>query len=183
MHRGLANSTHRTYRAGLNRYLSFCHAYNVLTPFPASEVMLCYFVVFLARQGLAPTTIRTYLAAIHHAQIARELPEMRQGGLPRLQLVQTGIRRERALQASQQTAARLPITTDDLQSVWLTGPVRHENAMMWAASSACFFGFFRAGEITVPSAMEFDAAVHLAWGDVSVNATTPPSMVRIFLKL
>lgn len=147
--------------------------------------MLCYFVVFLARQGLAPTTIRTYLAAIRHAQIARGLPEMRQGGLPRLQLVQTGIRRERALQGTQQMAARLPITTDVLRrlhSVWLTGPVRHDNAMMWAASSACFFGFFRAGEITVPSATEFDAAVHLAWGDVSVNATAPPSMVRIFLK-
>ena len=38
-------------------------------PFPVSESLLCYFVASLARQGLTPTTIQTYLAAVFHAQI------------------------------------------------------------------------------------------------------------------
>ena len=38
-------------------------------PFPVSESLLCYFVASLARQGLAPTTIQTYLAVVYHAQI------------------------------------------------------------------------------------------------------------------
>ena len=46
----------------------------------------------------------------------------------------------------------------------------------------CFFGFFRAGELTVPSASAFDPAVHLAWGDVAADENQPPSMVRVFLK-
>ena len=43
-----------------------------------------------------------------------------------------------------------------------------------------FFGFFRAGEITVPSASMFDPAVHLTWGDVAISADY--RMVRVFLK-
>ena len=66
-HRSVADSTSRTYKSGLNRYLSFCHKYNVPSPLPASESLLCYFVVELARQGLAPGTIKTYLAAVRHA--------------------------------------------------------------------------------------------------------------------
>lgn len=138
----------------------------------------------LARQGLAPTTISTYLAAIRHAQITRGLPEMRQAGLQRLQLVRTGTRQERALQGAQQSVHLLitPEILHRLRAIWLAEPVRFDSGMLWAASSVCFFGFFRAGEITVPTATEFDTAVHLLWGDVSVNAATPPSMVRVFLK-
>ena len=44
--------------------------------------------------------------------------------------------------------------------------------------TTCFFGFFRAGEITVPAAEAFDPAVHLAWGDVAIS--TPA--LRIILK-
>ena len=184
VHRGLAESTHRTYRTGLNRYLSFCHVYGVTTPFPVSELVLCYFVVSLARQGLAPTSIKTYVAAVRHAQITRGLPEMRQAAWPRLQLVQAGIRRERAHHGPPQTP-RMPITADilrRLRAVWMVPPVRDDDCMLWAAASACFFGFFRAGELTVPTASAFDAAVHLAWGDVAVDNADPPSMIRIFLR-
>ena len=75
--------------------MSFTTVYNVSPPFPASELVLCYFVVSLARQGLALATIKTHLAAVRHAQITRGLPAIKQGELPRLQLVQTGVRRER----------------------------------------------------------------------------------------
>ena len=146
--------------------------------------MLCYFVVSLARQGLAPTSIKTYLAAVRHAQITRGLPEMRQAALPRLQLVQAGIRWERAHHGPPQTP-RLPITADilrRLRAVWMAPPARDDDCMMWAAAAACFFGFFRAGELTVPTATAFDAAVHLAWGDVAVDEADPPAMVRVFLK-
>ena len=61
-------------------------------------------------------------------------------------------------------------------------PARDDDCMMWGAAAACFFGFFRAGELTVPTATAFDAAVHLAWGDVAVDAADPPAMVRVFLK-
>ena len=54
--------------------------------------------------------------------------------------------------------------------------------MLWAAALSCFFGFFHAGEITVPSATAFDPAAYLAWGDVSSDNDHHPSVIRFFLK-
>ena len=152
-HRGLADTTHRTYKAGVNRYLSFCTSYNIIPPFAASETVLCYFVVFL---GLAPGTMRTYLAAVRHEQIVRGMPEIRQCQLPRLHLVQAGVRRERALQG-ETGRQRLPITIDILCRLQfhLLCPAGVD-VMLWDAWSSCFFGHFCSGEITVPSARAFE---------------------------
>ena len=163
--RGLADSTDRAYRAGVNRYISFCCLYNVLNQFPVSESMLCYFVVALAREGLAPSTIKTYLAAVRHTRIERGSPDLREGSsLPRLHMVQNGIRRHSAEQGPP-PAQRLPITPailNQIRGVLLHEPIRFEDKLIWAAAATCFFGFFQAGEITVPTETSFDPTVHLA---------------------
>ena len=170
----------------MKRFLSFCQSYNVSAPFPVDESLLCYFVAALAEQGLAPTTIKTYLAAVRNAQITRGLPEPRQGStLPRLRLLQMGVRRVRAEQGLPPSRPRLPITPDILRRIWsLWGPQssNRDIVMLWAAAVTCFFGFFRAGEITIPTASAFDAAVHLAWGDVACDSMQNPTSIRIYLK-
>ena len=75
---GIADSTRRTYQSGLNRYLSFCYVFGVAAPFPVSEALLCYFVTSLAREGVAPSTVRTYLAVVRHAQVVRGHPGPRE---------------------------------------------------------------------------------------------------------
>ena len=55
-----------------------------------------------------------------------------------------------------------------------------DERMLWAAAKACFFGFFRAGEITVPSDSAFDSAVHLSFADVAVDNLAQP---KIHLKV
>ena len=40
----IAPSTQRSYRAGVNRCMSFCNAFNVTRPLPASESLLCCYV-------------------------------------------------------------------------------------------------------------------------------------------
>lgn len=144
---------------------------------------MCYFVTFLAREGLAPATIQTYLAAVRHAQIMRGYPEPREvSSLPRLRLVQTGVRRARA-DSGPATPPRLPITPAILRRIrphCLPASPGYEECLLWAAATTCFFGFFRAGEITVPSAAAFDPAVHLAWGDVAISENR--QVVRVFLK-
>ena len=169
----------------MNHYISFRFLYYIADPFPVDEDMLCYFVVLLARDGLAPATIKTYLAAVRHAQIERGFPDLREASsLPQLQLVQQGVRRERA-ERGPPPLGRLPITPAILgrmRRVLLHRPETYEATMIWAAATTCFFGFFRVGEITVPSVTAFDQAVHLAWGDMSTDAGSPPSKVRVFLK-
>ena len=97
--------------------LNFC-CMRGATPFPVSESLLCYFVAALAHQGLAPSTIRTYVAGVRHAQIVRGLPEPREhSNLPRLRLVQAGVQRARAEQGHARVRQRLPVTPAHLRLV------------------------------------------------------------------
>ena len=55
--------------------------------------------------------------------------------------------------------------------------------MLWAAASLCFFGFFRSGEITVPSLTSFDTSKHLAWGDIALDSIDNPQTLKVHLKI
>ena len=82
--------------------------------------------------------------------------------------------------------SRLPITTPIMRKLYAAlsqHPPSHDRVMLWAACSLCFFGFFRAGEITVPSQSGFDRARYLAWSDVSVDSRIHPSVLQIHLKV
>jgi len=54
--------------------------------------------------------------------------------------------------------------------------------MPWAACCLAFYGFSRAGKLTVPSDSSFDVSVYLAWGDVGVDDQVHPSVLSIILK-
>ena len=96
--KGVADSTHRTYQSAVSKFHTFCSLYNIISPFPVSESILCYFTTYLACQNLCPQTIKTYLAGIRHMQVALGLPEPRVfSSLPRLKLVQAGVQRTHAL--------------------------------------------------------------------------------------
>ena len=140
----------------------------------------------MAKEGLAPATLKTYLAGIRRTQIIRGLPEPGSTSLPRLRLLQSGVARKRAFRPGGPTRQRLPITPQllgEILRVWAAGSIsEHDKAMFSAAASLCFYGFFRAGEITIHSTTAFDARVHLAWGDVAVDDATPPSSIRAHLK-
>ncbi len=45
------------------------------------RTLLCRFIAGLAKEGLAPSTLKTYLSGIRHAQIMRGLPVPVQAGL------------------------------------------------------------------------------------------------------
>ena len=191
-HLGLAASTHKAYRAAVNRFSTFCIRHDITHPFPVNELLLCRFIASLAQEGLSPATLKTYLAGIRHAQVMRGFPEPAYpAGMPRLKLLQTGVARDRANHRTGGTGReRLPITPQLLEGllrVWSapkgnTPAEARDRAMLRAAATTCFFGFFRSGEITVPTQTAFDTRIHLAWGDVALDDAKPPSMVRIHLK-
>lgn len=54
--------------------------------------------------------------------------------------------------------------------------------MLWSAMLLCFFGFFRAGELTIPSTSSYDEATHLSWGDVALDDIRNPSTIKVRLK-
>ena len=118
-------------------------------------------------------------------QVTLGLPEPRAfSSLPRLKLVQSGIQRTHA-QRARPPKVRMPITPGilrQMQAQWSPGASDPDVIMIWAASTFCFFGFFRAGEITVPSLASFKPERHLSWGYVGVDNPSDPKMLRVVLK-
>jgi len=79
---GITTTTRKTYQFILPRFTDFCSRYNVLTSFPESESLLCYYASFLATDRLSP---QVYLDAIHYMQITMGLPEPQEfSSMPRL---------------------------------------------------------------------------------------------------
>ena len=158
--------------------------YSILTPFPVSESLLCYFATHLACQQLSPQTIKVYMAAIRYMQITMGLPEPREyTSMPRLRLVQSGIQRAHA--SRQTTKIRLPITPAiliRLKEHWTPRKSEPDIVMLWAAAVLCFFGFFQAGEITIPTISGFEESKHLAWGDIAIDDVHNPQSLRVHLK-
>ena len=169
---GLAASSQRSYRTGERKYITFCQSYN-LVPFPVTEPTLIAFVAMLYTQRLAAGTVKSYLAAVRHAQIAIGLGDPRIGAMPQLEYVLKGLKRRAS---GRQRRIRLPITTDilrKLKGVWAQMRDKHNAAMLWAASTLCFFGFLRMGEAVAP-ATGYDPEVHLSFGDARVNSRSSP---------
>ena len=58
--------------------------------------------------------------------------------------------------------------------------------MLWAAVCLCFFGFLRAGEITVPSDSSYDAGAHVNADHIvvhiAVDSKSHPQVMRVRIK-
>lgn len=119
-------------------------------------------------------------------QITLGLPEPREyTSLPRLRLVQNGIKRVHAAKTPLSVKVRLPITPGILRKIytlWSTTKLEIDVKMFWAACTLCFFGFFRSGEITVPTERSFNSKMHLSWGDVRLDKQKDPTMIQVFVK-
>jgi len=179
---GLAPSTQKSYRSGSKRFIGFCERFRIAKPFPVSEQVLVYFVALLYRDGLSSGTIKSYLAAVRHSQIALGLGDPHVGDMPQLEYVSKGVKKMTACRSAR---PRLPITPSilrQLRQFWQTLPNRHDALMLWAAACMCFFGFLRAGEVVIPSASGYDSSVHLSQGDVRVDNTARPQYLEVRIK-
>ena len=178
---GIATSTARTYRSGQSRFFEFCRRAGTSSGV-LSEETLCRFVAYLAQDHLAYGTIKCYLSAVRHLQIAQGFGDIFASRLPRLDYVLRGVRRS---QGSQPKRPRLPMTPEILRTLhrhWSPREDDFDVVMLWAACCLGFFGFLRAGEFTVESLRCFDPVAHLAPADVSVDSREVPKVVSVRIK-
>lgn len=149
-----------------------------LSPAPVDERVLCLFSVFLAKQGLRPSSISCYLAAVRHLQIEAGHPAGRRSDYPRLQYVLKGI----SYSLKEPKRIRLPITADimdTLRQIWLAGSCSYTSCLLWATACCAYFGFLRLGELLLTGPNTPPA---ISVSDVAIDSHTAPSLVRIFLR-
>ena len=126
-------------------------------------------------------TIQMYLVVVQHTQIVHGLPEPRESSaLPHCIWFRTEYTGNAPPQA-QPPWECLPLTPPLLQPICLHRHLAtYEESLVWVVSSVCFFGFFIAGEITVPSVGAYDRAVHLSWGNICISQNR--RVLQVFLK-
>lgn len=107
--------------------------------------------------------------------------------MPKLKLVTNGVTRVKSKQPASSTGtSRLPITPTilhQIKQVWSQDNANTDLIMLWAACTTAFFGFFRMGELTVPSPTAFDPSTHLTMQDIAIDKRDSPSLVQIHLKV
>ena len=179
----IAPNSQRTYTSAQQRYIRFCTAVG-LAPLPATEHQLCRYASFLASENLVHSTIKGYLSAIRHLQIATGWPDPGISSMPKLEGVLRGIKATQA-RTPTSTHTRLPIMPPIIKrvgEVWEALGPSQDHIMLWGAVTLAFFGFLRSGELTVPSDSAFDPAAHLTFDDVKVDNITNPTLLKIRLK-
>ncbi len=181
--KGLAESTQRAYGSGQRRFLSFGAA-GGLVAVPAAETTLVYFVAQLAKDGLKYRTMKVYLSAVRYLHIMEGAADPFQKPLCRLQYTLQGVKRTEACSGTT-ARTRLPIGPEILRrmrAVLRSDRHNPDKIMLWAAVCLGYFGFLRAGEMTVPSDDNFDPTVHLTRGDIAVDDPLKPEVVRVHIK-
>ena len=175
--RAIADSTRRSYQAGIRRYSTFC-ASRGWRSFPATETTLRFFAAYLA-DSVSFKTIKLYMAGIRFAHTENSLPDPFQEA-PLLHLLLRGIKRTVGLTSRQ----RLPVTMTLLRQIkeeLARAPdiLPSDKLMLWSAFTLAFYGFLRSSEFTAPSATQFNQLVHLSNTDVSF---TPEGCLTLHLK-
>ena len=177
---GLAPSTKRTYKAGIAKFTQFCSIFQIHHPLPVSQSTLCSYITYLAKSGLAFSTIKTYLSAIRHLHILHDLPPFGETSMPKFELVKRGILRSAAGRSN--SLQRLPVTPfilRQIKALWSTCAQSYESVMIWAVCCTAFFGFFRIGEL-----LETTSSGHqgLSMNDIAVDSLSEPSAIQIHLR-
>lgn len=183
--KGLAKSTAKAYASGTARYVRFCNLCKI-APLPLSESKLSAFVSLLAKDGLSFSSIRCYLSAVRHHQIASGYGDPGVPLMSHLEYVLQGIRREKASQTPRPADSRQPMSPAILKKLHIAWSSScrdlHEAKMLWAAACLSFFGFLRVGEFTCPGTRTFDDKIHLSPRDISVDNAQSPSLMCVRLK-
>ena len=153
-----------------------------LTPYPASERVLCRWVAALFQRGIAGSSVKLYLAAVRYSQIAVGLGDPQMSDWPQLSYVVRGMKK---LKLKGKERPRLPITPQillGLIEIWGEQTDVFNGQMLTAASCMCFFGFLRSGEVVAPPGKDFDSSVHLSVGDVKVDSRAKPTYLEVSIK-
>ena len=114
---GLPQFTVKSYRSCSNKYTRFCMDRG-MTPFPVEEKTVCCFIAALYLEGLAGSSVKSYLATICFSQIALGMGDPYMSEWPRLSYAVWSFKKKAS---GSRATNRLPITPKilkRLKSVW-----------------------------------------------------------------
>ena len=141
------------------------------------------FIAFLFTENLAPSTIKTYLAAVRYEQISRGLGDPIMPQMPQLEYAIKGGKRL----SKSKKHTHLPITPEillRLKNYWSTSTELRgrDTKMLWGTCCLCFFGFLRSGEVVLPTESSYDPEATLCYSNVCIDSHVKPSFMQVVIK-
>ena len=181
--RGFAPATRRSYGAAKRRYVVFCGELG-RPPLPASEQRLCDYVAYLAREGLAHSSIKCYLSAVRHLHVEAGIGDPGISSMLKLEQVLRGIKRSQVGKGrnAQPEEANVHGVTGGPQGqleqdAWRAG---FQDAV--GSGHALLFWIPEVRRIDNPIRGGFDEGAHLEFGDISTHSLEKPSLLRVRIK-
>ena len=148
----LVPSTRRGYASAVKSYVSYCMVRH-LSPFPVDEVVLAAYIIHVT-SSIQVSSLKVYLAAVHHEQVTRGLPWSLGGS----ELVRRAMRWVKRRHMCPGKALKIPITLEILGRMLACVPgwpdvcaMTHDDRVFAAASSIAIHGFLRGGEFLASS--------------------------------
>ena len=143
-----------------------------------------YLVAQLVKDRVKFRTIKVFSSAVRFLHIKEGREDTFRGTLNRLQYTLQGVKQQEGRRGST-SRVRLPIGPSILKkikTVWQNQGHNPDKVMLWAAVCLGFFGFLRAGEMTVSSDSDLDPTAHLTLKDIAVDNPEKPAILRVTIK-
>lgn len=149
--RALGGSTRSCYSTAERKYVDWCSA-NSISPFPASEEALCFFVVYQALFIQLPSVLK-YLSGIRSAHIDRAIPWPDTTGWLRFGRILRFLKKKYGCHLT--ALPRRPITVDILEAFTSVLNFKsHDDRLFFAASCMAVFSFWRGTEFLFSKASD-----------------------------
>ena len=147
---------------------------------------LCSYITYLAKSGLAYSSIKISLSAVRHFQISHGLAAPDLVAMHKLSWVERRIRRAKSTEQERILLPIMPTILRQLRALWSMNATSIDYIMLWAACCVAFLassGWGRLqhhqyGAMTVRS---YDSMQQLTIADMAVDDGHNPTMVRIHL--
>ncbi|XP_038050475.1 uncharacterized protein LOC119723727 [Patiria miniata] len=187
------SNTHKTYRTGWRAFCSFKHN-GFVENSPASPEDVRHFIAWLSLQGLAPSTIATYVAGVGYHHKIRSWPDPTHDFLVTKLLA--GCRRDNS-GSDTRWPMTVPVLARTVQALTHICNDHYEVTLFRAVMLSAFFGFMRIGEFAAISKThiqnslllssdvqfqdlgEANASVLISFRHAKNNPTGPPQVVRL----
>jgi hypothetical protein len=145
----IAASTRHTYTTGQTSFLNYCRATGIASPWNPSQPVLVGYVCWLHRErsdkpeGLAHSTMKTYLMGVRHAHVAAGLADPTKGK-PALETALRAVK----LKLGSKKKERLPVTVSLLNYMReFIDFGSHDQRVVWAVLCLGVYGLLRLGEL------------------------------------
>jgi hypothetical protein len=158
-----ADNTKKTYQSHLRSYLTFCEEMEIV-PVPASEQVVAQYAAYLARRGLAPSSVRQYLNIIRILHLESGVNHPYKDSW----LVTTtlkGIDRIKGCAPNRKTPISPQVLLDIHHAMNLSCV---KDCIFWAACLVMFFGLLRKSNLFQDNG-SFSAERQLTKGDFVLN--------------